>query len=198
MNKDLRTFLKYLEQKRPDLLVRVKKEVRPKFEIQVIQEKLAKRGQYPAVFCEKVEGSRMPIVSNLFGSYEMLGLAIGVEDKDFSKILQTYMTNEVRRTPVKYVDAKAAPVRDVRLSPVVSHFLSAGRPDDEMRQFLAAAVGYLTAASAGMVEVPTNVVRALKEVERIAEIEDQALKPEQQDQLRFYLLQIARLASDNG
>ena len=67
-----------------------------------------------------------------------------------------------------------------------------------MRQFLAAAVGYLTAASAGMVEVPTNVVRALKEVERIAEIEDQALKPEQQDQLRFYLLQIARLAGDNG
>jgi hypothetical protein len=49
-----------------------------------------------------------------------------------------------------------------------------------------------------MVEVPTNVVRALKEVERIAEIEDQALKPEQQDQLRFYLLQIARLAGDNG
>ncbi len=92
----------------------------------------------------------------------------------------------------------AAPVRDVRLSPVVSHFLNAGRPDDEMRQFLAAAVGYLTAASAGMVEVPTNVVRALKEVERIAEIEDQALKPEQQDQLRFYLLQIARLAGDNG
>jgi hypothetical protein len=92
----------------------------------------------------------------------------------------------------------AAPVSDVRLSPVVSHFLRAGRPDDEMRRFLAAAVGYLTAASAGMVEVPTNIVRALKEVERIAEIEDQALQPEQQDQLRFYLLQIARLAGDNG
>jgi hypothetical protein len=92
----------------------------------------------------------------------------------------------------------AAPLRDVRLSPVVAHFLKAGRPDDEMRQFLAAAVGYLTAASAGMVEVPTNIVRALKEVERIAEIEDQALPPEQQDQLRFYLLQIARLAGDNG
>jgi hypothetical protein len=91
-----------------------------------------------------------------------------------------------------------APVKDVRLSPVVSHFLKAGRPDDEMRQFLAAAVGYLGAASAGMVEVPTNIVRAMKEVERIAEIEDQALRPEQQDELRFYLLQIARLAGDNG
>jgi hypothetical protein len=92
----------------------------------------------------------------------------------------------------------AAPVRDVKLSPVVSHFLSAGRPDDEMRRFLAAAVGYLSAASAGMVEVPTNVVRALKEVERIAEIEAQALPPEKQEQLRFYLLQIARLSGDNG
>jgi aspartate/methionine/tyrosine aminotransferase len=92
----------------------------------------------------------------------------------------------------------ASPVQDVKLSPVVAHFLSGGRADDEMRQFLAAAVGYLTAASAGMVDVPTNIVRALKEVERIAEIEDQALMPEQQEQLRFYLLQIARLAGDNG
>jgi len=113
MNKDLRTFLKYLEQRRGDLFVRVKKEVSQRYEIPVIQEKLAKQGRYPVVFCEKVESSTMPIVSNLFGSYEMLGLGIGVEDKDVSKILQTYMIRESNRTPVKYVDPKDAPVREV-------------------------------------------------------------------------------------
>ena len=113
MNKDLRTFLKYLEEKRPDLLARVKKEVSQKFEIPVIQEKLAKQGRYPAVFCEKVEGSTMPIVSNLFGNYEMLGFGIGVEDKDLSKVLQTYMAKESNRIPVKYVDPKNAPVKEV-------------------------------------------------------------------------------------
>ncbi|PKL84324.1 MAG: hypothetical protein CVV24_00505 [Ignavibacteriae bacterium HGW-Ignavibacteriae-3] len=70
--------------------------------------------------------------------------------------------------------------------------------DDNMRQFLAAAFEYLSSVSEGMVEVPINIVRAIKEVERIIKIEEQALSPKQQDLLRFYLLQIARLTGENG
>ena len=77
-------------------------------------------------------------------------------------------------------------------------FFRMSRADDEMRQFLAAATEYLTIASEGRVEVPANIIRAMKEVERIAAIEEQALTSEQQDRLRFYLLQIARLAGENG
>jgi len=67
-----------------------------------------------------------------------------------------------------------------------------------MRQFLAAALNYLGAVSEGMVEVPVAIVRSLKEVEKIAKIEEQALPPEKQQLLRFYMLQIARLAGENG
>jgi hypothetical protein len=67
-----------------------------------------------------------------------------------------------------------------------------------MRQFLGAALEYLGALSEGMIEVPVSIIRSMKEVERIAKIEDQALLPEQQQLLRFYLLQIARLAGENG
>jgi hypothetical protein len=49
-----------------------------------------------------------------------------------------------------------------------------------------------------MVEVPVAIVRSLKEVEKIAKIEEQALSPEKQQLLRFYMLQIARLAGENG
>jgi aspartate/methionine/tyrosine aminotransferase len=70
--------------------------------------------------------------------------------------------------------------------------------DDSLRQFLGAASEYLTELSQHQLEVPTTVVRALKEVERIMKIEEQALTIKQQEELRFYLLQIARLAGENG
>ncbi len=88
--------------------------------------------------------------------------------------------------------------RSVRMPSRLDNFFRAGRVDDEMRQFLAAATQYLAIASEGMVEVPANIIRAMKEVERIARIEEQALTSDQQDRLRCYLLQIARLTGENG
>ena len=88
--------------------------------------------------------------------------------------------------------------RTVRLPASLDSFFRMSRPDDEMHRFLAAAVEYLAIASEGLVEVPANVIRAMKEVERIARIEEQALSHEGQEKLRFYLLQIARLTGDNG
>ena len=91
-----------------------------------------------------------------------------------------------------------APMRAMKLSSELSHFFRATNATDDMRQFLGAALEYLGALSEGMIEVPVSIIRSLKEVERIAKIEEQALLPEQQQLLRFYLLQIARLAGENG
>jgi hypothetical protein len=91
-----------------------------------------------------------------------------------------------------------APGRDLKLSSSLANFFRVTRADDEMRQFLAAAIEYLSVASEGRVELPASVVRAMREVERIAAIEEQALTPGQQDRLRFYLLQIARIAQETG
>ncbi|RJQ57320.1 MAG: pyridoxal phosphate-dependent aminotransferase [Stygiobacter sp.] len=76
--------------------------------------------------------------------------------------------------------------------------LSQTSVDENMHQFLAAAMEYLSVVSQEMVEVPINIIRALKEAERIIKIEVQALTSKQQDMLRFYLLQIARLTGENG
>ena len=89
-------------------------------------------------------------------------------------------------------------VREVRLPSTLTSYFRVTGGDDEMRQFLAAAVEYLNIAAEGQLEVPATIIRAMKEVERIASIEEQALNPVQQDRLRFYLLQIARLAGENG
>lgn len=70
--------------------------------------------------------------------------------------------------------------------------------DETMRDFLAAAVEYLSALPEENMEVPLDVIRALKEVEVILQIEQQALNAEEQSLLNFYLLRIARLTGENG
>jgi aspartate/methionine/tyrosine aminotransferase len=93
---------------------------------------------------------------------------------------------------------RAAASRGIKLSADLSNFFRMSGPEDEMRQFLAAALEYLSVISEGMVEVPINIIRAMKEVERIAKIEEQVLSSPEQEQLRFFILQIARLAGENG
>lgn len=87
--------------------------------------------------------------------------------------------------------------KKLKLPTDMSNFLKMST-DDNMHQFLAAAFEYLSVVSEGMVEVPINIIRAIKEVERIIKIEEQALLPKEQDLLRFYLLQIARITGENG
>lgn len=93
---------------------------------------------------------------------------------------------------------ESSPLRAMKMSSELSHFFTAANSTDDMRQFLGAALSYLGAISEGMVEVPVAIVRSLKEVEKIAKIEELALSPEKQQLLRFYMLQIARLAGENG
>jgi aspartate/methionine/tyrosine aminotransferase len=95
--------------------------------------------------------------------------------------------------------APAPPVtRTARLSPVMTGFLRTARADDEMRHFLVGAIEYLSSISEGNIEVPVSIVRAMNDVDRIAQIEEDVLPPGKRDLLRFYSLQIARLAGDNG
>lgn len=89
-------------------------------------------------------------------------------------------------------------LRPVKVPSALTSFFRMASADDEMRQFLAAAVEYLTTASQGMLEIPVTIVRAMNDAERLAAIEEQALSPGRQDLLRSYVLQIARLAGENG
>ena len=70
--------------------------------------------------------------------------------------------------------------------------------DDSMRQFLITAVKYLTQLPQQMAEVPIDVIRALRDVENIIKIDEQALTQAEQDMLRFYMLNIARICGENG
>jgi hypothetical protein len=88
--------------------------------------------------------------------------------------------------------------REAKLPPALSGFFRTARADDEMRNFLMGALEYLGSFAEGNLEVPVAIIRAMNDVERLAQIEESALPLEKQDVLRHCLLQIARLAGENG
>lgn len=75
--KDLREYLKELEKK--GLLHRIPVEVDPILEIAAISDRVVKAGG-PALLFEKVKGYSIPVVTNLFGSEELLKTAFQIED----------------------------------------------------------------------------------------------------------------------
>ena len=79
--RDLREFVKALENK--GLIKRIKVEVDPVLEITEITDRMCKSPDGGrALFFEKVKGSQYPVVTNLFGSFERMSLALEVEKSD--------------------------------------------------------------------------------------------------------------------
>ncbi len=79
--RDLKEFIDLLEKKR--LLHRIKVEVDPELEIAEITDRMCKSSKGgKALFFEKVKGSQFPVVTNIFGSFERMCLALEVENLD--------------------------------------------------------------------------------------------------------------------
>jgi UbiD family decarboxylase len=110
MNKDLRTFLGEARQLGPDYFATVSRTVDPVLEPSVIQEKLAAAGRFPVIRFENIDGASMPLATNLFGSYELLGLALGVDPGEpKSAILGRFRERVANPRPTVSVGRTAAP-----------------------------------------------------------------------------------------
>jgi hypothetical protein len=94
--------------------------------------------------------------------------------------------------------APPAALRGTRLPPALANFLRTARADDEMSHFLIGAIEYLSSFAEGNIEMPVSIIRAMNDVERLAQIEESALPPAKQEMILFCTLQIARLAGENG
>jgi len=117
MSKDLRQFIEVAKAAGPDFYVEVKKPLKPVFEKDVLQLKLDEEGRLPVIYCPEIEGSKLPLVSNIFGSYELVGLALGMDPKASSKadIFRMFRRKRQEKVPVQKVSASEAPVKEVIL-----------------------------------------------------------------------------------
>ncbi|MDQ7787803.1 MAG: menaquinone biosynthesis decarboxylase [Thermodesulfovibrionales bacterium] len=96
---DLREFIGFLEKKKE--IVRITSEVDPILEVTEITDRISKKGG-PALLFENPKGSKIPIVINLFGSYQRMSWALGVDDfntvnKKFSHFLNIDIDLTVRQ-----------------------------------------------------------------------------------------------------
>ena len=126
--------------------------------------------------------------------WDVMGESIYQWVQSFAELataLYAFSTLRVLETP-------SVLARGTKLSPALAEFFRTARADDEMRHFLIGAIEYLSTFTEGNIEVPVSIIRAMNDVERIAQIEESALSPENQDVVRYCTLQIARLAGENG
>lgn len=135
MNKDLRHFISFLLENHPNQIVDVNEKISRRFELPVIQQKLAKEHRFPVVYSSKVQDSEFPVVSNLFASYDLLALALGVHDK--KDVLKEYIAREENPISTKQVEPEKAPVKEIILKgdkidlnrlPIVHHALKDSGP----------------------------------------------------------------------
>ncbi|MBI2319734.1 MAG: UbiD family decarboxylase [Betaproteobacteria bacterium] len=100
-----------------EFFVEAKKPLKPRLEPFILQQKLLKGGRLPIVYCREIEGSKLPLVTGLLGSYELLGLAMDVDPKKLDKSLMSreFRARAAAARPVKEVPASGAPVKDVIL-----------------------------------------------------------------------------------
>ncbi len=126
--------------------------------------------------------------------WDVMGDSVYQRVQSFSELATALYSFSTARS---YSIAPTA-ARGTKLPPALAGFFRTARLDDEMRNFLADAIEYLSSYTDGNIEVPVSIIRAMNDVERIAQIEESALPAEKQEIIRECLLQIARLAGENG
>ncbi len=132
---DLPGFIAWLEAEHPEQVIRIRKEVDPKFGVSGILERLEEDGKFPLVIFENVKGSKYPLVANMHASFERLKLAVGMTEgsvKDFvaecarreEKLIKPEI---VESGPVQEIVVTGADV-DVEELPICTyHELDAGK-----------------------------------------------------------------------
>lgn len=116
MSKDLRQFLQIAKEAGPDFYVEVNRPLKPELEVGIIQHKLASERRYPAIYCPEIEGSKLPLITGLFGSYEMYALALDMDPgTEKPKVLQQYMERVSDLKPPQMIPASEAPVKEIIL-----------------------------------------------------------------------------------
>ncbi|MGH9975847.1 MAG: UbiD family decarboxylase domain-containing protein, partial [Nitrososphaeraceae archaeon] len=118
-NSDLHGFLYLLEQHND--LLKINKEVSPKFELAAISHKLDRK---QAVLFEHVEGSGIGVVTNVLGTRKRFSLAIG---SDESTMIHSHILESMSNTSYKKIIADEPPFRDNSSKdlydlPIIMHF----------------------------------------------------------------------------
>lgn len=108
---DLRGFIAFLEAEYPQHVVRITKEVDPKFGVSGILHRLEQDGRFPLVIFENVKGSKIPLVANMHADFDRLRLALDMQQGGVKEFLRECAAREAN--PIAPEIVETGPVQDV-------------------------------------------------------------------------------------
>jgi 2,5-furandicarboxylate decarboxylase 1 len=109
---NLRTFLDEVRARWPEDFGVVEREVDPRFEVTGLLANLERHGKFPIVEFRHVRGSKLPLVINVFGTYDRCAMAMG--QPSVWDAIQSSADREA--DPIPTHEASAAPVQEVVLT----------------------------------------------------------------------------------
>ena len=114
MNPNLRDFLRAVRETGPDNYVEVTKPLDPYLEIGIIQHKLAAEGRNPVIYCPEIKGSALPLMTNMFGSFDLLAWGLGCDPRSMTRaeIYDVLRKKLAQREDPVWVDEEDAPVKE--------------------------------------------------------------------------------------
>jgi 2,5-furandicarboxylate decarboxylase 1 len=120
MAKDLRQFVALVKSAGPDFYVESRKPLDSQFEVGVLQQKLARKGRFPVVYCPEIKGHQMPLVTNVFGGYDLIGLALDLtpemlEARGRGEVRRQFAARRDQRIAPREISSSEAPVQEVVL-----------------------------------------------------------------------------------
>lgn len=101
MAQNLRGFIRDLEEKSPEDVVRVKKPISPRYEMSAILTHLEKKKRFPLLLFENVEGGKAPVVINAMASRRLMAVALQTKPEELAR---------------KFTDRQAKPIAPVEVS----------------------------------------------------------------------------------
>ena len=97
MAQSLTAYLDLVKRTRPEEIVMISREIDPAYELTALVVKLEREGRRrPVVICERLKGSKFPVLTNLHASGSRLALAMSSAPQD---MLRTYLRAMDRPIP---------------------------------------------------------------------------------------------------
>jgi 2,5-furandicarboxylate decarboxylase 1 len=97
-----------LVERRPDEVKRVVEPIEPRFGMTAVAAALERRGQFPAIYFQKLVGSEVPALLNLTASYDRLALALGTTPQEMIQVYSARQGN-----PIAPRIVETGPVKEV-------------------------------------------------------------------------------------
>jgi 2,5-furandicarboxylate decarboxylase 1 len=108
---DLHGFVEFLEAEHPEHVIRIAKEVDPKFGVTGILARLEKDGRFPLVIFDNIKGSTIPLVANMHADFERLRLGLGMDAGGVREFLVECAAREAN--PIAPEIVETGPVHEI-------------------------------------------------------------------------------------